>query len=262
MSASPRRARFEQLRESLSERDLEILRSVSQHRFLAAKQLEALHFNDHTSEASGARICRRVLSRLADERVLRRLDRRVGGVRAGSASFVYALGPAGGRVLGHVRRTTEPSELFLAHTLAIGDVRVMLQAAERAGTLSISEMEIEPTCWRHFVGPGGARDIVRPDLYLVTAAGDYEDAWFLEVDRGTESPAALSRKCQAYDRYWRSGQEQLRHGSFPLVIWICPNEQRATRIERVIGSARNINRDLFRVTTNERLIALVAEGAS
>ena len=32
--------------------------------------------------------CRRVLARLVDERLLVRLDRRVGGVRAGSASFV------------------------------------------------------------------------------------------------------------------------------------------------------------------------------
>lgn len=262
MSASRRRRAVGELRRNVTGRDLGVLGSVSQHRFLTASQIEALHFVDHSSQASGARVCRRVLSRLAQERLLRRLDRRVGGVRAGSASYVYSLGPVGARLLGQSKRTTEPSELFLDHTLAIGDIHVLLQRAERAGLISVGELQVEPGCWRRFIGPGGAPDIVRPDLYLVTAAGEYEDAWFLEIDRGTESPAAIARKCHAYDRYWKSGREQARHGSFPLTVWVCPNQRRAERVARVISEARNLIRDLFRVTTGEQLLELVVGGAS
>lgn len=245
---------------ALSDRDLDVLRSVSDHRFLTAVQIEALHFDRHSSKEAGARVCRRVLERLNSQRIIRRLQRRVGGVRAGSASFVYAVGPMGTRLLGHSKRTTEPSELFLDHTLAIGDVRVELHSAERTGRISVIDLQVEPAAWRRFTGSGGAPDIVRPDLYLLTAAGEYEDAWFLEIDRGTESPAALSRKCHAYNRYWNSGQEQAQHGSFPLTVWVCETTERATRIQRLISGARNLNRDLFRVTTHAKLVELIAEG--
>lgn len=239
-----------------------MLRSVSHHRFLSATQLEALHFDNHATPAAGARICRRVLARLTRERVLQRLARRVGGVRAGSASYVYAVGPVGARLLDQPRRVTEPSPLFLEHTLAVGDVHVMLHRAERAGELVVNQLEVEPAAWRRFTGVGGAQDILRPDLHVVTAGDEYEDAWFLEVDRGTESPAALVRKCHAYDRYWKSGREQQLHGAFPLTVWICPDERRAARIERVIASSRNLNRDLFRVSTQAKLLELLSGGKS
>jgi hypothetical protein len=253
---------LERLRQSVSDRDLDVLHSVSQHRFLNARQIEALHFDNHSTPTAGARVCRRVLARLTRERVLQRLTRRVGGARAGSASYIYAVGPVGGRLLDQPRRVTEPSALFLEHTLAIGDVHVMLHRAACAGGPVVNELAVEPACWRRFIGVGGAADIVRPDLYVVTADGDYEDAWFLEVDRGTEGPAALARKCHAYERYWRSGREQAAHGAFPLTVWICPDQGRATQIERVITSSRDLNRDLFRVSTEANLLELLAGATS
>jgi hypothetical protein len=261
MSAYLNRRGFDELCDKLDKRDLAVVRSVSQHRFLSASQIEALHFCGRTP-TSRARVCRKTLERLTHERVLKRLHRRVGGVRAGSASFVYSVGPVGARLLEEMRRTTEPSALFLDHTLAIGDVHVRLHEAERTGALNVSQLEVEPACWRRFMGPGGAVDIVRPDLYLVTATDEYEDAWFLEIDRSTESPAAISRKCHAYDRYWRSGQEQQRHGSFPLTVWVCPNERRVRRIEQVVSTARNLNRELFRVIAQDELLDLIARGAA
>jgi hypothetical protein len=261
MSAYLGRRGFDELRDRLNERDLAVVRSVNQHRFLSATQIEALHFCGRTP-TSRARVCRKTLERLTHERVLNRLHRRIGGVRAGSASFVYSVGPVGARLLGETRRTTEPSALFLDHTMAIGDTHVRLHQAERAGALKVSQLEVEPACWRRFIGPGGAADIVRPDLFLVTVTDEYEDAWFLEIDRGTESPAAISRKCHAYDRYWRNGQEQQRHGSFPLTLWVCPNERRARKIEQVVSTARNLNRNLFRTIPQNDLLDSIARGAS
>jgi hypothetical protein len=263
MSAYLGRRGLELLRERLSERDLAVLRSVREHRFLTASHIEQLHFFDHATNGSGGRICRRVLARLARERVLSRLDRRVGGVRAGSASYVYALGPVGGRLIDGTRnRVTEPSSLFLTHTLAIADARVALMQAARSGQLELVGVEVEPACWRRYVGIGGAPEIVRPDLYVVTASKEYEHCFFVEVDMGTESPAAVGRKCQAYELYRRSGREQAEHGTFPLVVWVAPNESRATWIESVISRTKRLKGDLFRTTTANALVELIAGGGA
>lgn len=263
MSAYLSRRGLEQLREHLSERDLAVVRSVRQHRFLTARQIEDLHFADHTSGEAGARVCRRVLARLTRDRVLGRLQRRIGGVRAGSASFIYVLGSVGWRILDEERRrSTEPSPLFLDHALAVADARVQLVAAARVGKLELLNVEVEPACWRRFIGSGGAYEIIKPDLLIVTAAGAYEDCWYVEIDRGNESPASVARKCRTYAAYWRTGFEQERIGTFPLVLWVAPDEARAKRVQRVISEARNLKSDLFRVTTSERLVEVIAGGAA
>lgn len=227
MSAYLGRRGLDELREHLSVRDLAVIRSVREHRFLTARQIEELHFAEHSTDEAGARVCRRVLARLTRDRLLARLERRVGGVRAGSASFVYALGPIGSRLLDeNRRRLTEPSPLFLDHTLAVAEAHVQLVRATRRGQLELLSVDVEPDCWRRYTGSGGAPEIVRPDLYAVTGSGAFEDCWFLEIDRGTESPAAISRKCRAYEAYWRTGREQESHGTFPLVAWVVPDDQR------------------------------------
>src|SRR2546423_12164294 len=217
MSAYLGRRGLAQLRERLSERDLDVIRSVAEHRFLTPRQIEALHFADHATELAGARVSRRVLARLTDERLLARLQRRVGGVRAGSASFVYALGPVGGRLVdGQRRRLVEPSTTFLVHTLAVAQAHVELVQASRTGQLELLSVDVEPGCWRRYTGSGGAREVLRPDLYVVTGSGNFEDCWFVEIDCDTESPLALRRKCHTYEAYRRSGREQEAHGTFPL----------------------------------------------
>ena len=263
MSAYLGRRALGQLREQLSERDVAVIESVREHRFLTARQIEQLHFVDHGSGQAGARVCRRVLARLSRDRLLTRLERRIGGIRAGSASFIYALGPVGSRLVDERRRRfTEPSALFLDHTLAVAETHVQLASAARGGRLALIKVDVEPVCWRRFTGSGGAPETLRPDLYVVTASGAFEDCWFLEIDRSTESPAAIARKCRAYEIYWRTGREQEMHGTFPLVTWVAQNHQRAQRIETVIGSTRNLKRELFRATTPERLVELIVGGAA
>jgi hypothetical protein len=251
-----------QLRERLSPRDLAVIRSVRDHRFMSAGQIEGFHFDDHSTQAAGARVCRRVLARLTRDRLLARLQRRVGGVRAGSASWIYALGPVGARLLEERRRFTEPSPLFLDHTIAIGNAHLQLVRAARAGRFELLGVEVEPSCWRRYPASGGNRETVRPDIRVVVGVGAFEDSWFLEIDRGTESPAALTRKCRIYEGYWRTGFEQDAHGAFPLVAWVVPDQARARRVERVISGSRNLKRDLFRVTTSDRLVELIAGGAT
>jgi len=253
---------LQRLRFDLSQRDLAVLDSVAEHRFLTAAQIACLHFSEHATKQSAARVTRRVLARLTAARALARIARRIGGVRAGSASFVYTLGPVGRRLLDRSYRASEPSALFLDHTLAVADAHVQLVEAARAGSFELLEVQIEPKAWRRFTGSGGAREILRPDLYAVTATGDYEHLWFVEVDRGTESPAALSRKLQAYETYRRSGREQQAHGVFPLVVWAASDAARVIRIEKVIASSKHLQPRLFRVCLQAELAEGVAGGGA
>lgn len=262
MSARLGRRGLTRLHGHLSERDIAAIESVAKHRFLTGKQLERLHFHDHSTEATGARVCRDVLARLTKQRLLTRLRRRVGGIRAGSASYVYALGPVGRRLVGEAtaRHVSEPSSTFLEHTLAIADAHLAMIEGASDGGFELIEVEIEPAAWRRYPNVAGARQTLRPDLYVVSARDEFEYCWFLEIDRGTEHKPALVRKCRQYEAYWRTGIERQRSGTFPLVVWVTDDELRAQEIEAAIRSARSLKHDLFQVTTSDRLAALMAGG--
>lgn len=243
----------------VTDRDLAVLGSVEAHRLITTRQIYDLHFWNHASYASGIRACTRVLARLEQHRLIRRLDRPVGGVGGGSASTIWALDVAGDRLLrrGTDRRrrhTFEPSVTFTQHTLAVTEVRVRIEQAARLGIFDLLSAVTEPANWRTFPGELGATLQLKPDLEVVTADGEYEDHWFLEVDLGTESGTALLRKCHAYDRYRRSGREQAAAGVFPRVLWLMPDERRAALLRRLIEDDRDLEPRLFAVTTTDRLL--------
>lgn len=252
---------LERLRSSLSARDLAIVRTVEQLRFLTALQLEALHFEGHASTTTAARACRRTLERLFRQRVLVRLERRIGGLRAGSASFVYALGPVGERLvrsdlnLATRRRFREPSVTFLDHTLAISQLVVQLTRGQGPG-LELLKLEPEPTSWRPYQDGHGTPRTLKPDLGVVLRCGDYDDHWFIEVDRSTASLPAVIVKCQQYLSYYKTGIEQHQTGVFPRVLWIAPTTKRAQAIERSISEA-SLPADLFSVTTTDDALSLL-----
>ncbi len=86
------------LETKLTQRDLEVLRRVSDLHFVSGAQLARLSFTDSDDERANVRAARRALLRLVRLGTLERLDRPVGGIRAGSAGFVYYLGVAGQRI--------------------------------------------------------------------------------------------------------------------------------------------------------------------
>jgi hypothetical protein len=253
----------QELRERLSERDMQILDHVARLRLLCARQVEALLFppENHASPATAARCCRRVLERLARERLLIRLERRVGGVRAGSASYIYALAPLGHRVVDDGRprkRLREPSSLFVEHTLAVADFLVELVVAARRGEWQLDAWQSEPVSWQEVTTIGG-RLVLRPDLFVVLAAGEYELRWFVEIDRGTEHLPALRRKCRVYHSYYKNGTEQRKHGVSPRVLWVVPSDRRADLLRAAIDADRILTSALFRVATREQALEAIGE---
>ena len=194
MSAYLGRRGFNHLRARLSERDVAVVRSVREHRFLTARQIEQLHFADHATELAGARVCRRVLARLTRRSAVgsapasrRRRARRFGLLRLRARARRQS--PPG---RGTVAASPSPRRSS-SITRWPSPTRTSNSCGPHCGQLEVlSEVEVEPACWRRYTGSGGAPEILRPDLYVVTASGDFEDCWFLEIDRGTESPAAIS----------------------------------------------------------------------
>ncbi|WP_167760983.1 replication-relaxation family protein [Geodermatophilus sp. DF01-2] len=245
-----------------------MLSTVQWHRFLTTEHVQQLVFTDHRSSISAARTCRRVLARLQDDHLIERLDRRVGGLRGGSATSVWMLTSAGQRLLGlregrgSAVRVRQPGGAFIGHYLAIADVRLALLGAVRAQQLELLSLELEPTCWRHYLDPMGTRQVLKPDLFAVTATATYEDHWFIEVDRGTEGIPTLVRQCQAYAQYRASGTEQSETGLFPRIIWILPTARRLENFRLALRSTRSLDAGLFHAVTMDDLVPLLTGGGT
>lgn len=269
------------LLEQLSDRDLHILESLRTHRVLTTALIRRLHFpvgaelrdrgdKVHASRMAANVAAIRVLARLESRKLVARLARRIGGVRAGSSGITWQLGPSGERLLrtlhgdGSRRRYSEPSPAFIAHTLACADLAIQLQELARAGAIELLRLEAEPECWRTYLSSHGARAWLKPDLFAVTAGGDYEHHWFIEADNATEHLPVIVRKALAYQQYARSGIHQQEHGLFPEVVWVVPDAKRKARIEAALASEPRL-RDLmaahaFRVVTGPDFAAYVTQG--
>jgi len=260
MSRQVSRRQLEQLRVQLSPRDLAVLESARRCRLATGDQLRRLHFRDHATPETGARVARRVLNRLSGHGLLARLERRIGGIRAGSAGHVYALSPLGHRVLGSDirKRMNEPSFAFVKHTLAITDLSTTLIELAANDRIDLLELQPEPKAWRTHQA-GLIEAILKPDLFVQVADDKYELSWFIEIDCDTESRPTIQRKYHTYAEYRRTGIEQERHGVFPLALWVAPDERRATQLQQAIDSDRRIDPDLFVVTTSSMALAVITD---
>jgi hypothetical protein len=250
----------------LSARERAVIQTVARLRLVSGKQLERLHFAETRSMASRARLARRTCARLVERGVLGRLERRIGGVRAGAAGFVYFAAPAGQRLvaywrgegLARPRSRYEPSRAFVRHALGVSECYVRSVAAERESQLELLAFETEPA--RAFVGPAGIRSVLRPDAFvrLGLSDGATELHVYLEIDCGSEGRQALTRKCRAYIAAWRSGMAPV----FPQVIWITTTERRAELLREVCSSMPAEAWKLFVVTTPEQALDVLAGPAS
>ncbi len=256
-------ARLEDLRQTLSARDLAVLRTLLTVRVATGEQLGRIHCRSF-APAAADRQCRRLLASLAERQLVTRLGRTIGGVRAGSAGWVYALDLAGQRLIAdgdrRPRRPWTPGLPFLAHSLAIAELYVRLIERERSGEVELLSFATEPDCWRSFEAHEG-RLVLKPDAAIVTGAGEFEDHWFVEVDRGTESPATLDRKLDVYRRYWQSGTEQRSSGSFPRVLWLVPDEARHAVMVDACGRQPTTAWPLFQVALFDSAVEALAATA-
>lgn len=220
--------------DQLSDRDHTILTDLQRVRVLTGAQLQRLRFAD-IAEPSRARDRRRILTRLADHGYVSTLDRRIGGVRAGSAGHVYRLTSTARRLLDMqrdqptTRRPRTPGAPFLNHALTVSDIYVMLIEASRINDFCVPTFDTEPACWQ----ATGNGTYLKPDAYLVLAASTYKDCWWLEIDRATESRPRIKRKIQAYIDHLTIGGTG-PDGIPPRILFITPDTARSHAINTVI----------------------------
>jgi hypothetical protein len=250
------RARLDELLAQLDERDLDVLRSVTTLRFVAGAQLQRMHFHGAGTPPVNARAARRCLLRLVGLGLLARLPRRVGGVRSGSAGFVYHLGLAGQALAAlrgwqpdrRRRRSHLPGTFFLKHSLAVAELHTLLIEGDRASRFELLELVAEPASWRSYGGVGNqGQATLKPDSYGRVGLGEFEDSYFFEVDRGSEGSKTIQRKLNEYLTYARTGQEQEQRGVFPRVLWLVPDDQRAEALVSGIGRLPGDAREVFAV---------------
>jgi hypothetical protein len=249
-------ARAEQIILGLSRVELDIVASLARVRLASGGQLAQLHF---PATASGARHARRVLASLTARRVVARLERTIGGRRAGSAGYVYGLDVVGQRLVkpdGAFRRPWTPGQAFVAHAVAVTDCYVRLVELHRAGRVELLDFTAEPACWRSFAAGGGTRLTLKPDAYLRVANGAYEDRWFLEVDRATEDLGRIQRKARLYGRYWQTGREAV----FPRVLWLTTRPARRDALHRALHRLPANERQLFQVDLLSNFDAVLTAG--
>ena len=267
--APPRRLTRRQLAEvaqQLAERDWQLMELLAAHRLATTRQLARLDNQAHASAAARLRQTNRHLNRLYGFGLVERLPRRIGGVRRGSAGMVWYLRPAGWRLsnpAARPRRINQPSPLFVLHTLAITETRVLIHEAMRAIGGWLSWVRTEPACWRSWTLVSGARRWLKPDLEAVTTTreGD-EDHWLLEIDLGSEHPARLLATCHDYQDHLDSGIEQAATGGYyPQVVWTMDDAERARHLRQAIVDDPGLNTALFRVVTVEELAGLIQQGA-
>ena len=266
------RSRARHVAERLSNRDLAILESLQSLRLASGGQLGRLYFAG-LRPITQARRTRYALRRLSELGLVVRLRRRVGGVRAGSQGFVYGLSGLGQAALDlgqetpqRHRRVIETKPAFADHALAVAELSVSLH--ERIGhEIEVLEFAGEPACWRRFGGVGGQTITLKSDAFvrLVTHDG-WELVALVEQDEGTESLPTIRRKLDVYVAYWRSGEEQRRHGLFPRVWWLVPTSRRQAAIARTIQRLPAETHPLFTVCLTheaaELLVQPPAEGGA
>jgi hypothetical protein len=260
-------ARQRQLQAQLTQRDLIVLKWVSDLRFVSGWQLTRLCFADSNSSDTNARTARRALLRLVRLGALQRLPRQVGGIRAGSAGFVYHL-DVGGQSLAvshgwqperRRRRSLAVGTLFVRHALQVAELHSLLVDSDRSRSFELLELAAEPSCWRSYDGLGAQRTRLKPDSYVRLGIGAYEYSYFIEVDLATEGSHAVEQQLGRYAAYHGSGTEQAERGVFPRVLWLAPDDRRVSVIADCVQRQRPTARELFQVARFDQALAVMGD---
>ena len=214
----------------LQPRDIDLLRSVGEFRFLNTPQILALH-------KGGKRNLLRRLSSLFQHGYLDRPESQT-SARLLSAHMVYALGRKGAELLskdaeereGIYRRVREAERTLpiIAHSQMISQFRICLTLAKQesgAKILRWSQGQELKEMLRKVLGENPA---LVPDAFFTILHDGDEINFFLEADRGTMDTARFVNKLKIYWS-WKSNdrlKEKLRLSRF-RVLTLTPSKGRS-----------------------------------
>jgi hypothetical protein len=197
----------------LNARDIEILATISDYRYLTAPQVKALFFRS-------IHVARRRLFKIWQNKFLERvfLPPLMGN---GSPSAIYCLARKGVRTLvlqgGLSKETalqTTPksrgSYLHIEHALRRNDFRIALTLACRDNLATVlmfwrQDKLIKASVRVHSERTGGLEQVsLFPDGFFGLRAMDKEWFYFLEIDRGTVNNRRMELRYRAYYELWQS----------------------------------------------------------
>lgn len=247
----------------LTKRDIEIVLAVYQYRLLASQQIEALFFSSSSSSSHSRRsACQRRLQLLYHHGYLQRIARPV-VMGEGRAPFVYALDEKGAKEVaselgidregvGWRPKDNQVSALFLDHTLAINDVRVVFNCLSKNNSWQVASW-IDDTEFRSgqmqekvpFRKKGASIERIYPDGYLVLTLEHSEKRlhFFLEVDRATMSNSRWQGKIHAYVHFRSSGLSFRHFGTRNFRV-LCVTTSRA-RLENLMRATEAAGGNAF-----------------
>jgi hypothetical protein len=225
----------------LQPRDLAILRDLFESRVMTTAHAAALHFAG-SKEAAKKRLQKLKVAGFVTERTRRPTEP--------AALFLTTKGFAHLRDHGVLAeypalsaRTFEKraavSELTLRHELEVMDVKAAFHSAEKTANVSIAEFGTWPLLHQFDVSRNGhGETTVKPDGFIriheKESDGTSEHAFFLEVDRSSESLDTLVAKAACYLAHYQSGGFAERNGAprtafkeYPFrVLIVCKSAER------------------------------------
>jgi len=212
----------------LTERDIEIIKTVHDCRVLRGDQLQDLFFGSQST--ASYRLARLYQHEYLDRHFLPT----VGGLA--SSPTLYTVGRQGINVLRRVldcgpegirKRlgAKQLSPLFLEHVLQINQVRVAVMLAAKRNQYQLhawlDDAELKSNYDRVTIptGTGRKRTVsLIPDSYFTLQVPQGRANFFLELDRGTMTAGRFKSKILAYQAYIASGQYERRYGTRSLRV--------------------------------------------
>ncbi|GAB7183038.1 hypothetical protein ATKI12_2869 [Kitasatospora sp. Ki12] len=254
-------SRLALLADTLTPRERAVLRTLATVHLATALQVARADFGDY-QQTSAHSLAHRNLRRLIDCGLVRRYRDLSRQRWPGKPGYVHMLTTAGAKLVGPAASGSnraqgwQPADAFLTHRLAITELYVRLVERARDGTSELLEFKAETDAWRTYRDPMTYRqEYCRPDALVRLRVGQQPRLnWFIEIDRGTESPKRLAEKCRVYRAYELTDLEQQKHHVFPGVMFVVPDEARAVVIRRVIAGQSADARGLFVVAIESEAV--------
>jgi hypothetical protein len=250
-------------------RDIALLLDLFVSRVMTLAHIAELHFEGR-EEAAKKRVQKLKAAGFITERPRKARD-----------PSVLILAPAGHAMLmerGHLAdfprlssqafaKRSRVSDLTIRHELAVMDVKAALAPAiHQMPGFKVIEFSTWPLLCEFQAQPDHYTTVrVRPDGFIrveeTTLVSEvYEHAFYLEVDRGTETLDTLAKKALCYRHHYASGGYAVSRGGlrgqfseypFRVLIVLPGNERRNNLIERLLSLQPPIETQVWATTAND-----------
>jgi len=223
-------------------RDIEILKSLADHRFLNTQHIIALH-------GGGPRNILRRLQKLFKNGYIER-PRQQASLTGPQGYMVHAIGNKGVDLLCEhfpdfkktkvdwLTKNKEVREHYIHHALMISNFRVVLNLALR------NDQEAKLSQWqqgrelRDYVKFEGRKVAVVPDAFFTLEDREDRMYFFLEADRSTMVRLRFLRKMRAYWQWWKEEGHQKKFGIENFrVLTLCKGDGRKEILRQITKEA-------------------------